>query len=70
MLTVNEWHSPQWVVNRLRNVLRLRGARRTGFLPLSQTNVSQCGGDWWSQQVYNREVRRTGLSCLASKEYT
>ncbi len=54
----------QWVVNRLQNVLQLRGARRTGFLPLSQTNVSQCGGDWWSQQVYNREVRHH--TCLLS----
>ncbi len=45
------------MVNRLQNVLQLRGPRRTGFLPLSQTNVSQCGGDWWSRQTHNRAVR-------------
>ncbi len=48
----------QWAVNRLQNVLRLTGATRTGFLPLAQTNVTECSGDFWSRSVINREVRR------------
>ena len=47
----------QWAVNRLQNVLRVEGGARTGFLPLAQTNVTQCGGDFWSRSVVNREVR-------------
>ena len=58
VLTLTLMCAPQWAVNRLQNVLRLTGALRTGFLPLAQTNVTDCSGDFWSRSVVNREVRR------------